>query len=191
MGSPLDAFIRALPKRENSGPPSIRRQDTHTSSSDPKISAGMECELTLASSRTETPDCSLPAHTHTIEPFIKETAEMECDPKCEDPLTLREPPLQAGWLVAYRDMTGKLRGGFDEREHGTVAECRWKGNEWVIALTDGGGLPGRIIRAVSRVNAEGRIVEAWTVASHGLDGRKHADWEPQDVSSSPEPKGTS
>ena len=38
-----------------------------------------------------------------------------------------------GWLVVYRDQTGKLRGGADEREHGTVKECRWQRAGWVLS----------------------------------------------------------
>ncbi|BCA55312.1 hypothetical protein W02_24520 [Nitrospira sp. KM1] len=83
-------------------------------------------------------------------------------------------PLRPGWLVAYRDRTGKLRGGFEERAAGTIQECRWEGNGWVVDLTNGESLPASIIQAVGRVNAEGRIIAAWSVRHHGLDGEGSA-----------------
>lgn len=85
------------------------------------------------------------------------------------------PPLSPGWIVVYRDRTGKLRGGFDERDQGTVQACRWDRKGWVVELTNGETLPASIIRAVGRVNPQGKIIEAWTVASHGLNGRLNAE----------------
>lgn len=82
------------------------------------------------------------------------------------------PPLQPGWLVCYRDRRGVLCGGCDDRQHGTVDECRWDGKEWTIHLTDGQRLPLFIIRSVGQTDCAGRIVAAWTVREHGYDGRR-------------------
>ena len=75
-----------------------------------------------------------------------------------------------GWLVVYRDQRGTLRGGVDEREHGTVKECQWQGTGWLVVLISGESLPLSIIRAVGQTNGEGRLVAAWTVREHGLNG---------------------
>ncbi len=80
------------------------------------------------------------------------------------------PPLQPGWLVAYQNRAGVLCGGCDDRQHGTVQECRWTGNGWTVELTDGQRLPLSIIRSVGRTDDVGKIVAAWTVREHGFDG---------------------
>ena len=80
------------------------------------------------------------------------------------------PPLAPGWLVSYRDRTGALRGGCDDRAHGTVRECRWEGHGWSIQLTDGQRLRLSAIRSVGKPDSVGQIVSAWTVKEHGLDG---------------------
>lgn len=83
-----------------------------------------------------------------------------------------EPPLQIGWLVAYRDRQGQLRGGCYEREAGTVAACQWSGSTWMVILTDGQRLPLQRILSVGQTDMEGKIVAAWTVREHGYDGRR-------------------
>lgn len=80
------------------------------------------------------------------------------------------PPLQAGWLVCYRDRRGALCGGGDDRQHGTVQECRWDGKGRTVHLTDGQRLPLTSIRAVGQTDKAGEIVAAWTVREHGYDG---------------------
>lgn len=81
-----------------------------------------------------------------------------------------EPPIQAGWLVVYRDRNGNLCGGCDDRTHGTVKVCRWIEQGWVVMLTDGQQLPLTAIRSVGSINAEGKLYAAWTVREHGYDG---------------------
>jgi len=81
-----------------------------------------------------------------------------------------EPPLQSGWLVAYRDAQGRLRGGCDEREAGTVAVCEWNGTGWMIQLTNGDTLPLRRIISVGKMDVDGYVIAAWTVRAHGFDG---------------------
>jgi len=85
-----------------------------------------------------------------------------------------EPPLKAGWSVAYKDRQGRLRGGSDEREAGTVAACERTGSSWLVTLTNGDRLPLAKIVGVVRTDAQGRIVAAWTTREHGFDGERGA-----------------
>jgi hypothetical protein len=80
-------------------------------------------------------------------------------------------PLQAGWLVVYRDRQGRLCGGADDREHGTVQACEWGWNGWTVLLTDGQRLPLSLIRSVGQIDQNGKLLAAWTVREHGLDGQ--------------------
>lgn len=81
-------------------------------------------------------------------------------------------PLLPGWLVTYRDPTGKLCGGSEERTHGTVLECRWTMGRWTVGLTDGQQVPLSIIQAVASTHSDGRIRAAWNVREHGYDGHR-------------------
>ena len=81
-------------------------------------------------------------------------------------------PLQADWLVVYRDQKGVLCGGCDDRAHGTVDRCVWEGRSWSVCLTDGQRLPITAIRGVGQTDPTGRLVAAWTVREHGLDGQR-------------------
>jgi hypothetical protein len=80
-------------------------------------------------------------------------------------------PLQPGWLVVYRDGHGTLCGGFDDRERGTVQDCRWDGTGWTVLLTNGDVLQLTKITAVAKTDAAGTVVAGWLVKSHGYDGR--------------------
>ena len=82
------------------------------------------------------------------------------------------PPLQPGWLVAYRNRQQLLCGGCDDRQHGTIQECRWGGAAWTVHLTDGQWLSLAGIRSVGKTDGEGELVAAWTVREHGYDGMK-------------------
>lgn len=84
----------------------------------------------------------------------------------------RTPPLQPGWLVCYRDPELGLRGGGDDRAHGTVAFCEWipVHRTWAVVLTDGQRLPLWAIRSVGQTNTAGAIVAAWCTRDHGYDG---------------------
>jgi hypothetical protein len=98
-----------------------------------------------------------------------------CEPTSTIPDVVIEPaaqlpPLQPGWLVAYRDRRGALRGGCDDRQHGTVDECQWEGKVWTVYLTDGQRLPLSIILSVGKTDSEGKLIAAWTVREHGYDG---------------------
>ena len=81
------------------------------------------------------------------------------------------PVLQPGWLVVYLDRQSILCGGCDDRQHGTVQECRWENGAWTVHLTDGQRLPLAGIRSVGKVD-EGKLIAAWTVREHGHDGMK-------------------
>jgi hypothetical protein len=74
------------------------------------------------------------------------------------------------WLVSYRNPRGMLCGGCDDRQHGTVEECRWTAGGWTVHLTDGQQLPLTIIRGVTKPDGT-----AWTVREHGYDGEGPVD----------------
>lgn len=80
------------------------------------------------------------------------------------------PPIEAGWLVAYRDRAGKLCGGADDRPHGTVEACEREAGRWTVVLTDGQRLPLASVRAVAATYPDGRIRGAWDTQRHGFDG---------------------
>jgi len=82
------------------------------------------------------------------------------------------PPLSPRWVVAYRSADGQLRGGYDDREAGTVKECRWDGHGWTVHLRNGDGLPLSRVVSVGQTDRTGRIIAAWTVREHGYDGLK-------------------
>jgi hypothetical protein len=86
--------------------------------------------------------------------------------KAEEPC----PPLLPGWLVAYRHRDGRLRGGCDEREAGTVTACHWDGTGWTVSLSNGDRFPLQRITAVSKTDAQGRVLAAWAVREHGFNG---------------------
>jgi|SRR5215472_220139 len=117
------------------------------------------------------PDCSLPVHTHTSGAFPLENADMECETKCEAPLTLPEAPLRYGWVVVYRDQRGRLCGGWDERSTSTVTSCTWNGRTWTVLLKGGQRTALASVEAVGQVTLEGRLCAAWTVRVHGYDGQ--------------------
>lgn len=81
-------------------------------------------------------------------------------------------PLSPGWVVAYRGTDGQLRGGYDDREAGTVSDCRWDGYSWTVHLRNGDGLPLSRVVSVGQTDRTGRIIAAWTVREHGYDGLK-------------------
>ncbi|MBX3350119.1 MAG: hypothetical protein KF747_15445 [Nitrospira sp.] len=84
-----------------------------------------------------------------------------------------EPPLQAGWLVCYRDQQDRLRGGYEEREAGTVAACEWSDSgRWIVIVLNGDRLPLWRIISVAKTDTQGRILGAWRVKEHGFDGER-------------------
>jgi len=87
-------------------------------------------------------------------------------PSTSDP----ESPLQPGWFVVYRDTTGRLIGGPDDRLNGTVEACTWDGSTWIVTLANGDRLQLGKVLAVSRTDAAGSVLAAWTVREHGYRG---------------------
>ena len=85
------------------------------------------------------------------------------------------PPLQAGWTIAYMDHTWRLCGGYEDRAHATVAECRWVAGAWIVTLSDGQEMPLSQVRAVGAVDHKGRLYGAWTVREHGYNGEGPID----------------
>lgn len=81
-----------------------------------------------------------------------------------------EPPLKVGWLVTYKDRQGRLRGGCDEREAGTVAGCEWTGSGWIIHLLNGTTILLKSVTSVGKTDAAGKVIAAWTTREHGFDG---------------------
>ncbi len=81
-------------------------------------------------------------------------------------------PILPGWLVTYRDQAGRLRGGYEEKAHGTVQACLSDAGRWTVCLTDGQRVPLFSIRAVGKTAPQGNILSAWDVKRHGYDGRK-------------------
>lgn len=79
-------------------------------------------------------------------------------------------PIHPGWLVVYRGKDGRLRGGCDDRSHGTVAKGTWRGSGWTFTLTDGTVLPAKAIVSVGKTTRNGQVISAWVVRPHGLDG---------------------
>ena len=79
-------------------------------------------------------------------------------------------PLPAGWLVMYRDRSGRLRGGSDERQCGTVTACRWDGRAWRVTVRTGTRVPLSRITSVGQTNSEGQVVASWTIREQGHDG---------------------
>ncbi len=79
------------------------------------------------------------------------------------------PPIQPGWVISWRDQFGRLIGGWDEPELGTVAECTWTGSTWRVQLTTGNEVALRRIVGVRKMRA-GECIAAWTTREHGLDG---------------------
>ena len=83
------------------------------------------------------------------------------------------PPAQvhAGWLVAFRDASGRLRGGWDEPEHATVKEVRHTAGGCCLTLVDGTVLKERQVVSVAETDAAGRVLAAWRTARFGLTGQ--------------------
>ena len=117
-----------------------------------------------------------PGQVRAIEPPKPNTPHAPDEGADEEVIDLAPPvaPLQPFWAVTYRDADGRLRGGSDDKAHGTVKACRWQGNNWTVELTDGQRLDLWRIRAVGRTDSLGQIVSAWTVREHGLDGSQGA-----------------
>ena len=87
--------------------------------------------------------------------------------------TTAGPLLQPGWRIVYRDHLWRLAGGSDDPEHGTVSAC----GQDVVTLTDGQMIPLSRIRSVAAMDCTGRIMGAWTVREHGLDGEGRSKTE--------------
>jgi len=81
-----------------------------------------------------------------------------------------DEPVLPGWLVCHRDRDGRLRGGCDDRAHGTVAGCTWDGGRWTVTLTNGQRLQLSAVLSVAKTNDAGAVLSAWSVREHGYDG---------------------
>jgi hypothetical protein len=73
-------------------------------------------------------------------------------------------------LVAYRGGDGKLHGGYDDPQHGTVRSRQYGSSGQTFTLTDGAVISAKSVVSVGNVDSEGRVIAAWTVRRWGLDG---------------------
>lgn len=80
------------------------------------------------------------------------------------------PPLPARCFVTWHDSNGKLCGGWDDRDTSIVKRCHGTGATSQVELSNGKTIPLRSVRAVGQLNAEGRLIAAWTVRAHGYEG---------------------
>ena len=80
------------------------------------------------------------------------------------------PPLPLYCFVTYIDSSGRLCGGWDERNACTVRQCHGSGAACQVELSNRDFIPLQAVRAVGQLNAEGRLVAVWTVRDHGYDG---------------------
>lgn len=114
------------------------------------------------------PGISIPTDSSPISPKLTTHSPDDLDDRVvvDDPVA----PLEPGWLVVYRDRTYRLRGGCDERDHGTVAKMEWGPGSWTVWLTNGEALPLSRVRSVASTNADGQVVNAWDVRGCGVSG---------------------
>jgi len=87
------------------------------------------------------------------------------------PIRPVEPPLQPGWIVAYRDWENGLCGGWEAADKGVVSSCQWDGHGWMVTVVSGERFPLRAVVSVGKV-VDGRLVAAWTTREHGYDGER-------------------
>ena len=90
------------------------------------------------------------------------------------PRTDPTPPLLPGWLVTYRDRDGRLCGGADDRQHGTIERLEWipVHRTFEVILIGGQRLQLRQIRSIGQTDTTGKVIAAWTVEDHGHDGAR-------------------
>lgn len=81
-----------------------------------------------------------------------------------------DPPLQLGWLVTWRDQSGRLRGGALDRQAGTVTACHWSGRRWQVEVPNGSRFGLARVVGVAQTDDAGSVVAAWLIRSHGYDG---------------------
>ncbi len=81
------------------------------------------------------------------------------------------PPLSPGWVIAWRDLAGRLHGGHDEPEKGVVAGCTWDGRGWQVSLSNDDRIPLRSVTSVAKLNANGEVISVWLTREHGFDGQ--------------------
>lgn len=81
-------------------------------------------------------------------------------------------PLPLPCFVTFTDSQGRLRGGWEERATCMVKQCHGVGAHCQAELVNGDKIPLRAVRAVGQLNAEGRLIGAWSVRDHGYDGQK-------------------
>ena len=84
-----------------------------------------------------------------------------------------DEPVLPGWLVVYRDRAGRLCGGADDRQRGTVQACTWDGGRWTVTLTNGQRLPLSAVLSVGKTDDAGQVLAAWSTREYGYGGEGH------------------
>lgn len=72
-------------------------------------------------------------------------------------------PLPLPCFVTFSDSHGRVRGGWDERATCAVRQCHGIGAGCQVELANGDRIPLRAVRAIGELNADGRLVSAWSV----------------------------
>lgn len=170
MTTLLDRFIQRLSSPVECEDSLKRNFSIHTNRCKVAPVSNLECEFTLPGNRDEGAVLSQSLHTHTSCQKSFPRATLDCDSKCEDLLTVPEPPIRPGWVIAWRDSEERLRGGHDERAVGVVVNCVWDEQGWQVELPSGDRIPLQAVTSVAKVNARGKAIAAWLVREHGYDG---------------------
>jgi hypothetical protein len=84
----------------------------------------------------------------------------------EEPCTVHEPPVKAGWMIVYK------RSWRDTSLDGDVDRCEWNGHSWTVQLTNGTAIPLTWVRSVRKTDGAGKVLAAWDTQAHGYDGRR-------------------
>jgi hypothetical protein len=87
-----------------------------------------------------TPVFSVPAHTHTSDGFLNTDAELECETKCEGPLTLPEALIELGCRITLQGADWEDKSGIVDFLHtdadGTLwAFCTCPDSGWAVVNT--------------------------------------------------------
>lgn len=86
--------------------------------------------------------------------------------------SIPDSPILPGWLIAWRDRSGRFCGGCDDRERGIVKTAAWGPTGWTFTVRNGEAVPLHAIVAVARTDEVGHVLGAWLVRECGPDGMR-------------------
>ena len=89
-----------------------------------------------------------------------------------EPDPVADPSTMFPDLVAWRDELGRLQGGDEDRLKGTVKETVVGSDGFTFIMEDGTRVPERRVVSAARLNAQGKVVAAWSTRAHGIDGER-------------------